>query len=160
MSLRLSSQLIQRYLSPEQGSGYLKKPHAIRLSHETIYSFTYSDPIRHAHLKPSLRQGGKQRRKRLDLECEPRVFPIGSRLLSAQKKWSRNKRIGDWECATIIEQDHNSALVTVVDRTYLYTCCSRVFSRSAQVVSQAILRLLRPFKETVKPSPLITAQSL
>lgn len=41
-------------------------------------------------------------------------------------------------------------LVTVVDRAALYTCCSGVLSRSAQVVSGAIIRLLRPFKEQVQ----------
>ena len=59
-------------------------------------------------------------------------------------------RLGDWECDTVIGVDRKSVLVTVVDRATLYTACSRVLSRSAQVVSQAIIRLLRPFKERVQ----------
>ncbi len=47
-------------------------------------------------------------------------------------------RLGDWECDTVIA------------RASLYTRCSRVFSQTAQVVSQAIIRLLHPFKERVK----------
>jgi len=37
-----------------------------------------------------------------------------------------------------------------VDRASLYTACSRVYSRSAQVVGNAIIRILRHCKERVK----------
>ena len=59
-------------------------------------------------------------------------------------------RLGDWECDTVVGKDRKSVLVTVVDRASLFTVCSRVLSRSAQVVSQAIIRMLRPFKDRVK----------
>ena len=51
---------------------------------------------------------------------------------------------------TVIGKDRKSVLVTVVDRASLYTVCSRVLSRTARVVSQAIIRLLRPFKGRVQ----------
>ena len=50
----------------------------------------------------------------------------------------------------MIGLDRKSVLVTLVDRTSLYTCCSRVFSRSSKVVSAAIIRLLKPHKEKVR----------
>ena len=62
----------------------------------------------------------------------------------------KKTRLGDWECDTVIGKDRKSVLVTVVDRASLYTLCSRVLSRSAHVVSHAIIRLLRPFQERVK----------
>ena len=146
----LIEQLIGEYLSPEQVSGYLKKHHAISLSHETIYRFIYGDATRHAQLKPFLRQGGKRRRKRYGsgarASCIPNRVSIEERPQVVEKKI----RLGDWECDTVIGKDRKSVLVTVVDRASLYTVCSRVLSRSARVVCAAIIRLLRPFKSRVK----------
>ncbi len=142
--------LLRCYLSPEQVSGYLKQHHGISLSHETIYQYIYRDVTRHAHLKPFLRQGGKQRRKRYGsgarASCIPNRISITERPQAVEDK----VRLGDWECDTVIGKDRKSVLVTVVDRASLYTVCSRVLSRTAQVVSQAIIRLLRPFKNRVK----------
>ena len=143
-------QLIRQYLSPEQISGYLKIHHDIRLSHETIYRFIYSDATRKAQLKPFLRQGGKHRRKRYGsgarASCIPNRISITERPQEVEKK----ARLGDWECDTVIGKDRKSVLVTVVDRASLYTACSRVYSRSAQVVGNAIIRILRHCKERVK----------
>ena len=143
-------QLLQQYLSPEQVSGYLKQHHAISLSHETIYRFIYQDATRHAQLKPFLRQGGKHRRKRYGSGARVSNIPNRVSIADRPKEVEQKTRLGDWECDTVIGQDRKSVLVTVVDRASLYTCCSRVLSRSAQVVNQAILRLLRPFKDKVK----------
>ena len=141
---QLITQLIRQYLSPEQVSGYLKHPHALSLSHETIYRFIYRDATRKAQLKPFLRQGCRQRRKRYGsgarASCIPNRVSITERPHEVEKK----DRLGDWECDTVIGKDRKSVLVTVVDRASLYTACSRVLSRSAHVVSQAIIRMLRP----------------
>ena len=50
----------------------------------------------------------------------------------------------------MVGQDRRSVLVTLVDRATLYTCVSRVYSRTASVVASAIIRLLRPFKDRVE----------
>jgi len=142
-------QLLRHYLSPEQVSGYLKQHHAISLSHETIYRFIYSDATRHAHLKPFLRQGGKTRRKRYGSGARASTIPNRVCITERPKAVEKKARLGDWECDTVIGLDRKSVLVTVVDRASLFTCCSRVLSRSAHVVSQAIIRMLRPFKERV-----------
>ncbi len=143
-------QLIRQYLSPEQVSGYLKKHHDIRLSHETIYRFIYGDATRKAHLKPFLRQGGKHRRKRYGSGARASCIPNRVSITERPKEVEKKARLGDWECDTVIGKDRKSVLVTVVDRASLYTVCSRVLTRSAQVVSQAIIRLLRPFKDRVQ----------
>jgi IS30 family transposase len=54
----------------------------------------------------------------------------------------------------VIGKDRNSVLVPVVDRTSLYTGCSRVLSRSARVACNAIIRLRRPFNDRVKTLPV------
>ena len=149
-SARLITQLVRQYLSPEQVSGYLKQHHALSLSHETIYRFIYSDVTRKAELKPFLRQGGRSRRKRYGSGARASCIPNRISITERPHEVEQKERLGDWECDTVIGQDRKSVLVTVVDRVSLYTVCSRVLSRSAHVVSQAIIRLLRPFKERVK----------
>ncbi|MEE8124285.1 MAG: IS30 family transposase, partial [Nitrospirales bacterium] len=143
-------QLIRQYLSPEQVSGYLKKHHAISLSHETIYRFIYGDATRKAQLKPFLRQGGKHRRKRYGSGARASSIPHRVSITERPKEVEQKARLGDWECDTVIGKDSKSVLVTVVDRVSLYTACSRVYSRSAHVVGHAIIRLLRPFTDRVK----------
>ena len=142
--------LIRQYLSPEQVSAYLKQHHGLSISHETIYRFIYSDHERHSALKPYLRQGHKHRRKRYGSGARASLIPdrisIAERPLIVEKK----QRLGDWECDTVIGKDRKSVLVTVVDRTSLFTCCSRVYSRTADVVCRAIIRLLLPYKDKVK----------
>lgn len=141
--------LIQQYLSPEQVSGYLKLHHGISLSHETIYRFIYADKTRHQTLKPFLRQGAKHRRKRYGSGA--RASKIPNRICIAERPSivETKLRIGDWECDTVIGRDRKSVLVTLVERSTLMTCCSRVYSRSAKVVSRAIIRLLKPYKDRV-----------
>ena len=108
--------------------------------------------MRHAkrNLKPFLRQGGRQRRRRYGSGARASCIPNRVSITERPKEAEAKARLGDWECDTVIGKDRKSVLVTVVDRASLYTVCSRVLSRSAQVVSQAIIRLLRPFKDRVK----------
>jgi len=147
---RLIEQLLRHDLSPEQVSGYLKQHHGIHLSHETIYRYIYGDTTRHAHLNPFLRQGGKHRRKRYGSGARASSIPNRVSITERPKAVEQKTRLGDWECDTVIGQDRKSVLVTVVDRASLSTACSRVLSRTADVVSRAIIRLLRHFKNLVK----------
>ena len=150
---RLITQLVRQYLSPEQVSGYLKRHHQIHLSYETIYRFIYRDETRKAALKPFLRQGG---RKRYGSGARASRIPNRTSITARPHAVEQKGRLGDWECDTVIGKDRTSVLVTVVDRASLYTACSRVLSRSAQVGCHAIIRLLRPFKERVQTLPFDT----
>jgi len=141
--------LIRQYLSPEQVSGYLKQHHQIAISHETIYRFIYADKARHQALKPFLRQGAKLRRKRYGSGARASKIPNRVCITERPSIVDEKQRIGDWECDTVIGKDRKSVLVTVVDRATLKTCCSRVYSRSARVVSRAIIRILKPYIDKV-----------
>jgi len=143
-------QLVRQLLSPEQVSGYLKEHHNVSLSHETIYRYIYEDKARHEELKPFLRQGKKLRRKRYGSGARVSKIPnrrcISERPVIVDKK----TRVGDWECDTVVGLDRKSVLVTVVDRLTLYTCCARVYTHTADVVSRAIIRMLKPHIDKVK----------
>ncbi|MDH5666704.1 MAG: IS30 family transposase [Nitrospira sp.] len=142
--------LLKRYLSPEQISAYLETHHAIPLSHETIYRFIDANRHTHGTLRGYLRHGGKQRRKRYGSGARasriPNRTPIEARpLIVAQRK-----RIGDWECDTLVGGDRKSALVTVVERKSLFTLCAPVPQKTAEAVQEAIVRLLAPVAHQVK----------
>ncbi|WP_447971927.1 IS30 family transposase [Nitrospira sp. M1] len=109
-----------------------------------------SNSTRKAEFKPFLRQGGKQRRKHYGSGARASSILNRVSITERPQEVEEKTRLGDWECDTVIGADRKSVLVTVVDRASLYTVCSRVLSRSAQEVSQAIIRLLRPFKERVQ----------
>ena len=146
----LIEKLIRQLLSPEQVSGYLKAHHEIHLSHETIYRFIYSNAARKKSLKPCLRQGHKTRRKAYGSGARVSLIPNRVSISERPDIVEDKTRLGDWECDTVIGLDRKSVLVTLVDRTSLYTCVSRVYSRSSSVVSRAIIRMLRPLKDRVK----------
>ncbi|MFV2058395.1 MAG: IS30 family transposase [Thiohalomonadales bacterium] len=142
-------QLIQCYLSPEQVSGYLSEHHEISISHETIYRYIYANKERHMKLKPFMRHGFKKRRKAYGSGVRASNIPNRVCITKRAAIVEEKIRIGDWECDTVIGKDRKSVLVTVVDRTSLYTCCSRVFGRTAKIVSAAIIRILKPHMSKV-----------
>ena len=143
-------QLIQQYLSPEQVSGYLKEHHNLSLSHETIYRYIHEDKQRHQALKPFLRQGKKQRRKSYGSGARVSKIPNRVSITERPKIVDKKTRIGDWECDSVVGLDRKSVLITVVDRVTLFTCCARVYTHTADVVSSAIVRMLKPHIDKVK----------
>ena len=143
-------QLVKQYLSPEQVCGYLKEHHSISLSHETIYRYIYEDKGRHQALKPFLRQGNKLRRKRYGSGARASKIPNRVCITDRPKIVEEKTRIGDWECDTVVGLDRKSVLITLVDRATLFTCCARVYTRKAKVVSSAIIRMLKPHIDKVK----------
>jgi len=143
-------QLIKQYLSPQQTSAYLKKYHDISLSHETIYRYIYENKQRHEELKPFLRQGKKLRRKRYGTGARASKIPNRKCISERPKIVDKKVRIGDWECDSVVGLDRKSVLITVVDRVSLFTCSSRVYSHTAEVVSKAIIRMLKPHIDKVK----------
>jgi len=143
-------QLIKQYLSPEQVSGYLKTHHNLSLSHETIYRYIYEDKQRYEELKPFLRQGKKLRRKRYGTGARVSKIPNRTCISERPKIVDKKTRIGDWECDSVIGLDRKSVLVTVVDRVSLFTCCARVYTHTADVVSSAIIRMLKPHIDKIK----------
>jgi IS30 family transposase len=142
-------QLLRSYLSPEQVSGYLSKHHDISISHETIYRYIYSDKERHKTFKPFMRHGAKNYRKAYGTGARSSNIPNRVCITERPAVIEEKTRIGDWECDTVIGKDRKSVLVTVVDRTSLYTCCSRVYGRTAAIVGAAIIRILKPHMSKV-----------
>ena len=143
-------ELLKQYLSPEQISGYLRRHSDISISHETIYRFINSDQERKKQLKPYLRQGKRTRRKKYGSSAKSALIPNRQCIESRPQVVEKKSRIGDWECDTVIGQDRKSALVTLVERKSLFTLSCKVTCKTAAVVSEAIIKLLTPYRDKVK----------
>lgn len=135
--------------SPEQITGWLKWDQKQSISHESIYLHVWSDKRSGGDLYVNLRQRGKKYDKRrhgkstrgqiinrVSIDERPRVV-------------DNRPRIGDWEIDTVIGKGHSGALVTIVERKMKFTVSAQVMSKSAADVTQATIRLLRPYKELV-----------
>jgi IS30 family transposase len=140
---------LKKYWSPEQVSGDLKRNHGILISHETIYRYIHSDADRRQRLKPFLRQGKKLRRKAYGSGARASNIPNRTAITERPAIVAEKKRLGDWECDTVIGADRKSVLITIVDRATLFTLSEKIPRRTARNVSKAMIRMLRPYKDNV-----------
>lgn len=142
--------LLKQYLSPEQASSYLLRHYKIRISYECIYRYIYSNKQRKKELKPYLRQGKRRYRKRYGSTARVSLIPNRKPISERPQVVSDKKRIGDWECDTVIGKDRKSALVTVVERKSLFTVMCVVKRKTAEQVSDAMIKILKPHQDKVK----------
>ena len=135
--------------SPEKVSGHLARKHALSISHETIYKHIWSNKrtggtlykhLRHSNRKHRKRYGSKQRRGRIkgqvSIDLRPAVVDAKS-------------RIGDWEIDTVTGKNSKGYLITVVERKSKFTLIKRVPDKQSDEMAKAIIKLLRPHKESV-----------
>jgi transposase, IS30 family len=141
--------LLMHYLSPEQISGYLKQRENISISHETIYRHIYNDS-NFKDLKCYLRQGHKKRRKRYGSNKRRSIIPNRVSINERPDIVNTRQRIGDWECDTVIGAGKKGILVTVTERKTLFSLSAIVHNKTARTVSDAIIKMLRPYKDKVK----------
>ena len=92
--------------------------------------------LRQSHKKRKKPYGSKDQRG----QVRNRVSIDGRPVLVAEKT-----RIGDWEIDTVIGQNHQGALVTIVDRVSKFTLIKQVDSKHAEVVTAATISLLQPY---------------
>ena len=155
-SYKLSSKMIlfirlklKENWSPEQISGYLKSRNQLSISHEWIYQYIRNDLFAGGNLHKCLRQANKKRRKRYgSLNRRGQIknrISIDERPQMVEEKI----RIGDWEIDTMIGKDRKGVLVTIVDRMSKLTFIKNVSNKSAKVVTESIISLLKPLKNWV-----------
>lgn len=136
--------------SPEQIAGWLKKQDSSKsVSHETIYQHIWDDKKSGGELYKHLRHNGKKYNKkgarRSGRGCIPNRVDIEERPKIVEKKC----RIGDWELDTIISKEHKGAIVSMVDRGSKLTKLVLVPTKSADNVTEALIRKLAPVKDFV-----------
>ena len=142
-------QLLELDFSPEQISGFLKRHEYARISHESIYRHIWADKAKGGQLYRHLRCGRKKHRKRYGSK-QRRGQIIGAVSIDERPKVVDTKaRIGDWEIDTMSGKKRKGALLTIVERKSKFTLAKHLPDRQAKRVSNAVIRLLRPFKNRV-----------
>jgi len=131
--------------SPEQVSGQLGNELGILISHERIYQHIWADKRHGGTLYTHLRQCHKQRKKKYG--SKDKRGQIRNRVSIDERPAivAEKTRIGDWEIDTVIGQNHQGALVTIVDRVSKFTLIKKVDSKHAEVVTAATITLLQPY---------------
>ncbi len=144
----LIEHLLRKQWSPEQISLWLRQHADISVSHEWIYQYVLADKQAGGFLYRNLRCQ-KQRKKRYGAYsrrgCIPNAISIEERPAIVDKRC----RLGDWELDTVIGKNHHQALVTLVERKSKLTLIAKVSSKTAEAVSKAIIRLLKPLSPWV-----------
>jgi transposase, IS30 family len=135
--------LLLKDWSPEQISGWLKRETKIGVSHERIYQHIYRDKEQGGQLYRHLRCQ-KKRRKRYGVNSRRGHIPQRISIDERPKIVDTRRRVGDWEADTIIGQNHQQAIVSVVERKSRLTFLKKVERNTAEAVEQAMSQLLRP----------------
>jgi len=140
--------LLRQDWSPEQISLWLKAEKQMSISHEWIYQYVLQDKHYGGDLYHHLRCQ-KQRRKRYG--SYNRRGQIIDRVSIDDRPAivDRRSRIGDWELDTIIGKNHQQAIVSLSERKPRFTLIHKVERKTAQCVSRAIIKLLKPFSDQV-----------
>jgi transposase, IS30 family len=126
---------INKYWSPEQIVGRLRKTSAIVISHETIYKYIYEEKpelikfLRHQKNKYRKKRGSHARMK---LNKASKVRTIEER----PKEVEERKRIGDWEDDTIIGKDRKQRIWTCVERKSGYGMAEKLETVTAEIMNQ------------------------
>ncbi len=142
-------QLLRLDFSPEQISGYLAHNENIRISHETIYRYIWSDKKKGGQLYRHLRCGRRKYRKRYGSK-QRRGRIVGAVSIDKRPKIVDAKsRIGDWEIDTMTGKQRKGALLTIVERRSKFTLIKKLPDRNAKRLSSAVAHLMRPYKDKV-----------
>ena len=128
--------------SPEQISGHFA------ISPETVYQRVYADKRTGGLLWKNLRCR-KQRKKRYGKTDRRGMIPNRLSIEDRPAIVETRSRIGDWEADTIIGKNHRQAIVSIVERKTGLTLIRKVERKTAQAVSQAMAKLLKPYLRKV-----------
>jgi IS30 family transposase len=139
---------LHRQWSPQQISGRLKLE-GISISHESIYKHVWKDKKAGGSLFKNLRHCGKKYNKRSGKNAGRGLIPGRVDITERPAIVEAKSRVGDWEADTMIGAQHNGALVTLVDRRSKLLLTARVDNITKDVVTAAILKLLKPVKAFV-----------
>jgi IS30 family transposase len=128
--------------SPEQISGHAA------ISPETVYQRVYANKRAGGLLWKNLRSQ-KQRKKRYGKAERRGTIPNRLSIDDRPAIVESRSRIGDWEADTVIGKNHRQAIVSIVERKTGFTLIRKVERKTAQAVSQAMIKLLKPHRKKI-----------
>lgn len=140
--------LIREDWSPEQVSNRLRLDHDINISHEWIYQHILADKQAGGDLHRHLRCQ-KAHRKRYGRHDRRGRLPERPSIEERPEVVDRRERIGDWEVDTILGKGRRQPLVTLAERKSRLTRIYKPAHKTAQLVADAVIELLCPWKDRV-----------
>ena len=145
--------------SPEQISSWLKQNKDIQVSHERIYLYILENQRAGGDLYKHLRCQ-KKRRKRYGSYDRRGKLPNRRSIEERPEIVEKRQRIGDWEADTILGKGRRQAIVTLTERKSRFALLRKVERRKAELVCDAMIDLLQPFRIVRIRSLPIMAKSL
>ena len=139
---RFAQDRLREDWSPDQISNHAA------ISIETVYQRIYADKRAGGSLWKHLRCQ-KQRRKRYGKHDRRGTIPNRLSIELRPAIVDTRSRIGDWEADTVIGKNHKQAIVSLVERKSGFTLIRKVERRTADAVSRAITKLLKPYQRRV-----------
>ena len=134
--------------SPQQISGYLRVNKQPGVSHESIYQRIYADKRKGGSLHLTLRCQ-KVRKKRHTGRARRCAIPNQVSIDLRPAIVAERARFGDWEADLVIGGGQKQALVTINERTSRYSLIAHVPFKTAELVTEAMLSMLKPFSRCV-----------
>jgi transposase, IS30 family len=134
--------------SPEQITSWLQKTGHATVSHERIYQYILADKKAGGNLFKHLRCK-KQRKKRYGSNDRRGQIPDRQSIDSRPVIVDQRCRLGDWELDTIIGKGHKQAIVSLTERKSRLALIAKVEQKTADQVAKEIIRLLKPYVDTV-----------
>ena len=141
--------LLRQDWSPEEASRRLRLEGQLRVSHEWIYQYVYSDKRNGGDLYRYLRQQ-KPRRKRLGKYGRRSYLKDTVSIEQRPKSADSRRWFGHWEGDTIVGKGQRGAIVTLVERKSRYTRLGHVSTRHSDKVRDKVREMLEPLKHRVK----------
>jgi IS30 family transposase len=142
-------QLLREDWSPEQVSDWLRREEDILVSHEWIYQYILRDKKNGGDLYRHLRCQ-KPRKKRYGASDSRGQLKGRVSIDERPDVVNKRNRIGDWEADTVIGRQGGAVLVTLVERKSRLSVIGKASNRTAQEVTDVILRGLTPLAAQVQ----------
>ena len=142
--------LIKEDFSPEQIVGKSKRDNITCVSHETIYKYIWKDKKDKGDLYVHLRHKGKIYRKRGAFKDKRGQIVGRNGIENRPEEVKTRHRIGDLEIDLVMGKDNKGALLTINDPSNGMLEMTKVESKDAEVVKNAVIDLLQGWKYFLK----------
>ena len=131
--------LVRQEWSPEQIAG------TMNISHETVYRHVYADKDCGGKLFMHLRSQKKRRKRYASGRQRRGQIPNRRSIHERPAVVDLRLEVGHWEGDTVIGARHKQAIVTLVERKSGYAKLFKVKNKTAELVSAAMIKSLKPF---------------
>nr|WP_256473982.1 IS30 family transposase [Microbulbifer okhotskensis] len=119
------------------------------ISYEAIYLYVWADKQRGGTLYENLRRRDRPYNKRANGKSTRGHIKNAISIEHRPQVVDDKSRIEYWEIDTVIGKGHSGALVTIVDGKSKFTLSQQVERKTAELVTQATIALLEPYKHLV-----------